>query len=336
MNYDDLNLINLELETRVLSDTPILERPVLRQGDNGPWVAELQRELTQLTYYRGPINSTFDATTNTAVRNFQTANRLSVDGVVGRNTWSALINLFAPLAICGGTSVNTYTVISGDTLFSIANRFNTTVNDLMRINNLASNSIRVGQVLRITTEDVTEETFTYTVVSGDTLFNIANRYNTTVDTIMRLNNLSSAAITIGQPLLIPSNITSPPVVTPPNRPTIRQGDRGDHVRALQQILTNLGISTGPIDGIFGPMTASAVRSFQTANGLTADALVGPLTWTQLYNLNSNPVNTTYTVVRGDTLFSIANRFNTTVTAIRSLNNLTTDVLSVGQVLRIPG
>jgi len=89
-------------EDRALSDTPIGQRPTLRQGDTGPWVSELQRELRQLTYYNGPINGNFDAATNTAVRAFQGANRLGVDGVVGRNTWSALIFLFAPLAICGG------------------------------------------------------------------------------------------------------------------------------------------------------------------------------------------------------------------------------------------
>lgn len=54
--------------------------------------------------------------------------------------------------------------------------------------------------------------------------------------------------------------------------TLRQGSRGDEVRALQ---TRLGIKA---DGIFGPQTAAAVRDFQTKSGLTADAIVGSNTW----------------------------------------------------------
>ena len=57
--------------------------------------------------------------------------------------------------------------------------------------------------------------------------------------------------------------------------TVRQGSRGDAVRQLQEIL---GITD---DGIFGPITKSAVKDYQTANGLKADGIVGPLTRTAL-------------------------------------------------------
>lgn len=88
------------LDDRDLSETPVGDRPTLRQGDSGPWVEELQRELTQLTFYSGLINGTFDAATAAAVRAFQTNNKITADGVVGRETWSALVFLYAPLARC--------------------------------------------------------------------------------------------------------------------------------------------------------------------------------------------------------------------------------------------
>jgi hypothetical protein len=64
------------------------------------------------------------------------------------------------------------------------------------------------------------------------------------------------------------------------RPTIQQDATGPDVVYLQQRLQDFGF-TLPVDGKFGPMTASAVRSFQNSNGLTADGIVGPATWAAL-------------------------------------------------------
>lgn len=57
--------------------------------------------------------------------------------------------------------------------------------------------------------------------------------------------------------------------------------RGSDVRTLQSVLTALGYSCGPIDGIFGDKTRAAVKSFQRNNGLKADGIVGPNTKTRL-------------------------------------------------------
>jgi peptidoglycan hydrolase-like protein with peptidoglycan-binding domain len=62
-----------------------------------------------------------------------------------------------------------------------------------------------------------------------------------------------------------------------SRPTLRQGDRGEDVRYLQQLLRELGYQI-VADGHFGPFTTSIVRQLQRANGLTADGVVGPATW----------------------------------------------------------
>lgn len=63
--------------------------------------------------------------------------------------------------------------------------------------------------------------------------------------------------------------------TPADRPAIRQGDRGDVVRWIQQLV---GVAD---DGVFGPVTDAAVRAFQADRGLTPDGVVGPLTWSAL-------------------------------------------------------
>ena len=92
----------------------------------------------------------------------------------------------------------TYTVKSGDNLYSIANRYGVSVKEIMNLNNLTSNLLNVGQTLRIPTS----ETNTYIVKSGDNLYSIARRYNTTVDAIKRKNNLVSNNLSIGQSLII--------------------------------------------------------------------------------------------------------------------------------------
>lgn len=102
---------------------------------------------------------------------------------------------------------NTYTVKAGDTLWSIARRFNTTVEDLMKYNNLSSDVITVGTVLTIptTTDSSTNlNSSMYVVKAGDTLWNIAKRYNTTVEILMMMNNLNTDLITIGQRLMVPN------------------------------------------------------------------------------------------------------------------------------------
>lgn len=93
-----------------------------------------------------------------------------------------------------------YVVKSGDSLYQIASRFGTTVDELKRINNLTSNLLSIGQRLIIPTQN---EYQTYTVKKGDTLYSIARNFNTTVTAIQNLNNLISSSLSVGQKLLIP-------------------------------------------------------------------------------------------------------------------------------------
>jgi Putative peptidoglycan binding domain len=58
---------------------------------------------------------------------------------------------------------------------------------------------------------------------------------------------------------------------------VETGDSGDSVKQVQQALTTVGFSPGPVDGTFGPQTKAAVVAFQQANGLTTDGIVGPKT-----------------------------------------------------------
>ena len=68
----------------------------------------------------------------------------------------------------------------------------------MNINNLNTNILNIGQTLKIPTSGIDS----YTVKSGDSLYSIARKYNTTVDSLKQKNNLTSNTITVGQILNI--------------------------------------------------------------------------------------------------------------------------------------
>lgn len=118
------------------------------------------------------------------------------------------------------TSSDVYTVKSGDTLYSIAKKYNISVNELMNYNNLNNTTLSLGQQLRIpssTSQTQNNSSYiTYTVKSGDNLYNIARTYDTTVNDIMSYNNLTTNLLSIGQVLKIPTNST--------NTYTVKSGD----------------------------------------------------------------------------------------------------------------
>lgn len=111
-----------------------------------------------------------------------------------------------------------YTVQRGDTLYSIARRFGTTVQAIAQANGILNPAyIRVGQVLLIPTEPPTPPPptgFYYIVQRGDNLFRIALRFGTTYWAIAAANNLPNPnRIYVGQRLLIPGYAPPPPAPT---------------------------------------------------------------------------------------------------------------------------
>lgn len=131
------------------------------------------------------------------------------------------------------TSIS-HTVVRGDTLYSLARRYGTTVDAIKQENNISGTVIYIGQSLWIPSSPVQPVHGTvYTVVRYDTLYSIARRYGTTVDAIMAANNLWGTLIYIGQLLNIPNTNmplpptaiipTATPTFTPTPTPTIPVG-----------------------------------------------------------------------------------------------------------------
>lgn len=222
-----------------------------------------------------------------------------------KNNWQnyadAVVRALADYLNLKSPTTNTYTVKVGDSLWNIAKKYNTSVDKLKKLNNLSSNLLTIGQHLVLPSTDNT----TYTVVSGDTLYKIAEKNNTSVDELMKLNNLTTNLLSIGQILTIPYTNTKLDY-----NYIVKAGD------SLWSIASNYN---------------STVQEIKNLNKLSSDILtIGQ----KLLLPTSVPEQTYYTVKSGDTLYSIASKFNTTVQNIKSINNLTSNNLSIGQTLLI--
>ena len=206
----------------------------------------------------------------------------------------------------------TYVVKSGDTLYKIANNFNTTPSAIMNINNLTSTNLSLNQVLKIPTvkEEEIIDYNTYTVKSGDSLYKLANSFNTTVEKIKDLNNLTNNNLSIGQVLKIPT--------TSSNNYITYKVKSGDSLYKLANLYN------------------TTVQDIKDLNNLTSNNL----SINQVLKIPTKQQEEVidyinYVVKSGDSLYKLANLYNTTVQDIKDLNNLTSNNLNINQVLKIP-
>lgn len=193
----------------------------------------------------------------------------------------------------------TYVVKAGDSLWKIAQKYETTVEALKNVNNLTSDIITPGQVLQIPMSDTNTM---YVVKPGDTLWKIAQNYGVSVNDLTSYNNISTDFLSVGQILMIPSrNVTT--------RYVVQNGD------TLWSISQRYGVS---------------VESIKNANGLTDNIIfIG-----QVLNIPQYQNSIVYTVGYGDTLWSIAQKYGVTVEKIKEENNLTSNIILIGQTLKI--
>ena len=226
----------------------------------------------------------------------------------------------------------------GETLSGIATKYRVTVSDIKRWNNLKSNMIYVGQKLKIysstppsktssvTSTNTTNQTssssaktqnIVHVVKSGETLSGIASKYGVSVNNIKNWNNLSSDKISIGQKLIInPTEQTSSKTSTQ----QIHVVKRGE---TLSGIASKYGVS---------------VNNIKNWNNLSSDKIsIGQKLIINPTKQTSSKTETQqiHVVKSGETLSGIANKYNTTVDAIKKANNLKSNKIYVGQKLKIP-
>lgn len=227
-----------------------------------------------------------------------------------------------------GVSHVIHAVRPGETLSGIAQKYSVDIAALRMTNRLKGNDIRVGQRLRIPTEDAQPSTSLHTVAAGDTLAEIAGRYGVSVVRLKRANRLSNDRLRIGQVLEIPSKsetVARPVVPAPAGEQSaaglyrVKQGD------SLYSLSRRFGVSVESLKDVNGLRTSVVNVGQKLIIPATAKNQPTP----------AESKAETYRVRRGDTLGAIAKKYSTTAAALRRLNGLKSNTLQIGQVLQLP-
>lgn len=226
----------------------------------------------------------------------------------------------------------TYTVKPGDTLYGISNQFGVSVTELAKLNNIKGSLLNVGQVLKIPTNAGTNPNnmFMYTVKQGDTLYGISKKYGISVDEIMKLNYFTNTNLKPGQVIRIPEMYFDMDNMTLPNYKnyTVQKGD------TLYKIALSNNISIDTLEkdnGLTSPiLSIGQILRIRIPEGSTIEVeeCIGP-------SYTPPSTNTiVYIVKKNDNLYSIARKYNTSVSNIMNLNNLKSTNLQIGQKLII--
>lgn len=245
------------------------------------------------------------------------------------------------------------------------------VDNVFDNNFVLDNTIELASAVSNAIYDYLKGENIYIVKAGDNLYQIANKFNTTVLKIKELNNLGNNALTIGQELIIPKEETTELPSSNENFIiyTVKSGDSlysiarnyGTTINVLKDVnnLTSDTLSNGQVLKIPGKsdeniknyinytvkpgdslykiagLYETSVNEIKNINGLVNNNLeINQVL--KIPTTSSNQVNyINYKVKSGDSLYKIANLYDVTVNEIKNLNNLTSNNLAIDQVLKIP-
>jgi len=260
VNENDLNLVdNIKRQLEFEGLEPIVTTVETLPSDNTKDANILQRELQNahviaIDYGNIITNNDFEKITDDLFN--------YAEGVVRGIAINYGIAYEEPTNIKNKTHV----VTKGESLYSIAQKYDTTIGAIKALNNLKSNILSIGQILKlpnyVNLTEQAKDILIYNVEKGDTLYSIAIEYGIDTSDLIEYNQLFNTILTIGQQLIIP---------------------------------------------IFDNNTDN--------------------------NIENNTI--TYIVKKGDTLYSIAKKYNINVKELMELNNLDSTMISVNQQLSIP-
>ncbi|MGA9380181.1 MAG: peptidoglycan-binding protein [Phormidium sp.] len=227
------------------------KQPNLRRGTTGSSVKALQKLLTDAGAYSGAINGKFDLETSVAVKQFQRSSRLMVDGIVGRNTWTALAK---------GGSTQALDPTFNNSPFTNESITNSSDKPLTNRRTVIQASLQQGdrgQEVKVLQQRL--QALGY--YSGNTTGNFGPLTKEAVTRFQKQAGLTANGIV--------DSSTKAALLTPPSI-------RNVSVSEIQTRLKEKGLYTGPINGSFNDETKAALKAEQKASGVAEnDTLIQP-------------------------------------------------------------
>ena len=269
-------------------------------------------------------------------------NNLNGNKIVSGQTLKIYSNGTTPSLVESTTSpsgnVNYHKIKSGETIGSIAEEYKVSASSIREWNSLTSDKIIAGTTLKIYSlsspkvdskkdshkSELTSESITHQIQSGETIIAISESYGVSVDDIKRWNNLSSSKIVAGKTLIIYSNGNGHknPVTTV----TEKTSKSSTHK-----------VTKGETLGVIAEKYHVSIASIQKLNKINGNKII---VGQELKIPESSSVSSQKTkdglhiVENGETLYSIAIKYNTSVQKIKKLNNLSNSKIIVGQKLKV--
>ena len=272
-NSGSNNNNNRPTSTPRATATPNLSKArYLKVGMSGSDVKQVQSRLIALGYLSGSADSSYGGATEYAVIAFQKKSGEWDDGIAGPNTQTKLFASNAPKASGVASSIGTSLKegMNGSEVRALQKR----LKDLGYLSGTIDGDFGTGTKNAVTAFQKNAG------INADGIAGTAT-----------LNKLyaSDAPTSSGTPSN-PSTGGTPTATPPPSNSkytTLREGDKNDDVKRLQQRLKDLGYYNGVVDGQYGSGTVTAVQSFQSMNSLTVDGIAGPTTQQRLYGDSSS-------------------------------------------------
>lgn len=241
-----------------------------------------------------------------------------------------------------------YIVQSGDNLWNLSKKFGVSVEKILTDNRLTTANLMPGQRLIIQRDhDINKqihlektkvvapakntESSTHIVQSGDSLWKIAQKYGVTIESLMSLNQLQTDKLQIGQKIIVNSKIEK-------REPSDKPGDKISEKPMMASTIIYI-VKNGDSLWKISKKYHTSIEKIKQDNHLTSDFLsVGQKLTIQLddstKNTDDKPV-AIYTVKAGDTLKSLAYRFNVDLDLLMEINHLNRPMVIIGQKLLIP-
>ncbi len=281
----------------------------LERGDQGPSVRNLQQQLKKVGFYQAPITQVYDFPTEEAVRRFQKAADLPVNGVVSTTTLQKLDKWRSP-ALSAKTPTAVSESVTRAAVMNTQAKKPTVVSTLVKNSSTPSSVVdkrrnpnflmkgdegdevkALQERLRIAGFYYGNATGIFGPITEEAVKRFQEAYKLNADGIvgrMTLAKLPQNGVGGGE------DTAKQQVVT--ERDKLRLGDRGEAVRVLQEHLIKAGYLGGEPNGYYGPNTTDAVRRFQAANYLAASGVAGPTTRAKLHGSVSTTATSEFSVL----------------------------------------